>query len=49
MIVRPLMGDRIAICPPLIINEAEIDELFDRFTRALDAGLEWAHKQGANI
>lgn len=49
VIVRPLMGDRIAICPPLIINEAEIDELFDRFTRALDAGLEWAHKQGANI
>ncbi len=40
VIVRPLMGDRIAICPPLIINEAEIDELFDRFTRALDAGLE---------
>lgn len=49
VIVRPLMGDRIAICPPLIIEVTEIDELFDRFTRALDAGLEWAHKQGANI
>lgn len=49
VIVRPLMGDRIAICPPLIISEAEIDELFDRLERALESGLEWAHKEGVNI
>ena len=38
LIVRPLLGDRIAFCPPLVIDEAEIDELFDRFERALEEG-----------
>ncbi|HEY5048592.1 MAG TPA: aminotransferase, partial [Rhizomicrobium sp.] len=31
VICRPLLGDRVALCPPLVIDEAEIDELFDRF------------------
>jgi 4-aminobutyrate---pyruvate transaminase len=44
LIVRPLLGDRIAFCPPLVIDEAEIDELFDRFERALAKGLDWACK-----
>jgi 4-aminobutyrate--pyruvate transaminase len=35
LIVRALSGDRIAVCPPLIVSEAEIDELFDRLARAL--------------
>ena len=34
--MRALGGDIIAICPPLIISEAEIGELFDRLGRALD-------------
>ncbi|MBL8674189.1 MAG: aspartate aminotransferase family protein [Rhodospirillales bacterium] len=38
LIVRN-MGDRIAVCPPLIIDEKEIDELFDRLAKALDSGL----------
>jgi 4-aminobutyrate--pyruvate transaminase len=46
VIVRPLMGDRIAFCPPLIISESEIDEMFDRFERGLDRGYEWAKKEG---
>jgi 4-aminobutyrate--pyruvate transaminase len=45
LIVRPLMGDRLAICPPLIITAAEIDELFARLTRALDKGLDWARRE----
>jgi 4-aminobutyrate--pyruvate transaminase len=45
LIVRPLMGDRLAICPPLIITAAEIDELFARLTRALDKGLDWAQRE----
>jgi 4-aminobutyrate--pyruvate transaminase len=45
VICRPLLGDRIALCPPLVINEAEIDELFDRFERGLDKGLEWAKRE----
>jgi 4-aminobutyrate---pyruvate transaminase len=29
-------GDTVAICPPLIINDGEIDQLFDRLSLALD-------------
>ncbi|MDF1587467.1 aminotransferase [Marinimicrococcus flavescens] len=36
LILRPLPGDAVGICPPLIITEAEIDQLFDRLTAALD-------------
>jgi 4-aminobutyrate--pyruvate transaminase len=36
LIVRPL-GDSIALCPPLIITEAEIDDMFDRLDKSLDA------------
>jgi 4-aminobutyrate---pyruvate transaminase len=35
LILRPLPNDAIGICPPLIIKEGEIDQLFDR----LEAGL----------
>ncbi|MGZ5923375.1 MAG: aminotransferase [Rhizomicrobium sp.] len=45
LIVRPLLGDRIAFCPPLVITEAEIGELFDRFERALKKSLDWATKE----
>ncbi len=30
------MGDRIAVCPPLVIETDEIDTLFERLRRALD-------------
>jgi 4-aminobutyrate--pyruvate transaminase len=45
VIARPLLGDRIALCPPLVINEDEINELFDRFERGLDKGLDWAKRE----
>jgi 4-aminobutyrate--pyruvate transaminase len=45
LIVRPLLGDRIAFCPPLVIDESEIAELFDRFERALAKGLDWVTKE----
>jgi 4-aminobutyrate--pyruvate transaminase len=35
LIIRAI-GDIIAFCPPLIITEREIDEMFDRFARALN-------------
>ena len=35
LILRPL-GDTIAICPPLVISEREVHELFDKLTAALD-------------
>ena len=36
LIVRALPGDAVATCPPLIIDEKQIDELFDKFERGLD-------------
>jgi 4-aminobutyrate---pyruvate transaminase len=36
LIVRVLGGDGVALCPPLVINENEIDELLKRLGRALD-------------
>ena len=50
LIVRPLIGDRIALCPPLVISEAEIDELFDRLARARqDARLGYARADRAVV
>ena len=42
LILRALPSDRFAICPPLIISEAELGELFDRLERALAKLLNWA-------
>ena len=35
LMVRALAGDVIAICPPLVITDAQVDELFDALERAL--------------
>ncbi len=45
LIVRGIAGDVITICPPLIIKPAEIDELFDKLTKALDKTLDWAKRE----
>jgi len=45
LIVRALLGDRVALCPPLVITEAEINDLFDRLERALAKSLDWATKE----
>ncbi len=42
LILRAL-GDTVAICPPLIIDDAQIDELFNKLETALDETLAWAH------
>ncbi len=39
-LITRAMGDRLALCPPLIIQPAEIDEMFARVRGALDAGFE---------
>ena len=33
------IGDRVAICPPLIIDETELADLFGRLSQALDQTL----------
>lgn len=45
VIIRAL-GDSIAFCPPLIINESEIDLMFERFERALADTLEMVRERG---
>ena len=30
------MGDAVAFCPPMIINEGQVDDLMDRVERVLD-------------
>jgi 4-aminobutyrate--pyruvate transaminase len=45
LVVRNI-GDTIAICPPLVIAESEIGELFDRLERALDDTLAWVDREG---
>ncbi|MBP6010932.1 MAG: aminotransferase class III-fold pyridoxal phosphate-dependent enzyme [Alphaproteobacteria bacterium] len=42
---RAMLNDRLAFCPPLIITEAEIDEMFDKFTRALDKTEEMVRRE----
>ena len=36
LIVRAVQGDVLGICPPLIISEKEIDDLFDMLAKSLD-------------
>jgi len=40
LIVRSL-GDSVAFCPPLIITEDQVHEVFDKFGKSLDETLEW--------
>ena len=46
LISRPIAGDTLALCPPLVINADQINTMFDRMARALDRGLDWARKEG---
>ncbi|MCL4764970.1 MAG: aminotransferase class III-fold pyridoxal phosphate-dependent enzyme [Hyphomicrobiaceae bacterium] len=41
LVVRALVNDTIAVCPPLIITEAQIDDMFDRLARTLDDAMQW--------
>lgn len=40
------LGDTIACCPPMIITEAEIDEILAAFGKALEETAAWAAEQG---
>ncbi|MBM86461.1 MAG: aspartate aminotransferase family protein [Rhodospirillaceae bacterium] len=48
LITRPV-GDSMCFCPPLVITEGEIDELFDRYTKALNQGLDQLTRQGKAV
>ena len=40
------MADSVALCPPLIITESEVNEMFDRFEAALDDTAQWVKSEG---
>ena len=46
VLCRAVGGDTIALCPPLVIDGAEINAMFDCVTRALDRTESWARKEG---
>ncbi|HYD31983.1 MAG TPA: aspartate aminotransferase family protein [Azospirillaceae bacterium] len=45
-LIQRAMGDTVAFSPPLVINEAEIDEMLARFGRALDGALDILTREG---
>ncbi|HEY1982290.1 MAG TPA: aminotransferase [Xanthobacteraceae bacterium] len=45
LIVRAVMGEVLTLSPPLIISAAEVDDLFDRLSRALDNTLDWVTRE----
>jgi 4-aminobutyrate--pyruvate transaminase len=44
-VILRAMGDTIGFCPPMIITEAELNELFDRTEKALDDTEGWVGKE----
>ncbi|MEK9596199.1 MAG: aspartate aminotransferase family protein [Rhodospirillaceae bacterium] len=48
LVLRPL-GDRVAMCPPLIIRDNEVNELFDKLTLAMDQVLERLTEDGVKV
>ena len=45
LLLRAVAGNSVAFCPPLIIEEVQIDEMIEKFARALDASLEFARQE----
>lgn len=45
LLLRVVAGNSVAFCPPLIIEESQIDEIVEKFSKALDATLEFAQNE----
>ncbi len=45
-LINRMLGDALALCPPLIIKEDEIHEMFDRLEMGLDDTEAWVRKEG---
>ncbi len=46
LIGRPVAGTSFALCPPLIITEAQVDEMVDALVRGVDATLAHLRQEG---
>jgi adenosylmethionine-8-amino-7-oxononanoate aminotransferase len=49
LIVRAVAGNSIALCPPLIITEAQVDELLAKLRSALDSTLEFVVREATGL
>ena len=49
LILRALGGNGIGVCPPLIISEAQVDELVEKLGRALDLTLQYVDEQQLRV
>jgi len=45
-VISRAMGDTLAFCPPMIISEAEVEEMLAPLGSCLDATYAWAKKEG---
>ena len=41
-----MLGDSVALCPPLVMTESEINEMFDRLALALNDAEAWVEREG---
>ena len=48
LIVRAI-GDSVAVCPPYIVTEEQVEEIFALFERGLNDTLDWAKSEGLII
>ncbi len=46
LICRAIAGDSIALCPPMVINADEINQMFDSLGRALERTESWVKSEG---
>ncbi len=46
LMVRSVAGDVLTLSPPIVIKAPQIEELFNRLTRALDKTLDWVTREG---
>ncbi|MGI9476988.1 MAG: aminotransferase [Hyphomicrobiaceae bacterium] len=50
LLCRAVGGDNIGLCPPLVIEGAEINVMFDAMSKALDRAAHWVeHELGYNL
>ncbi|MEM9141002.1 MAG: aminotransferase class III-fold pyridoxal phosphate-dependent enzyme, partial [Pseudomonadota bacterium] len=45
-VILRAISDSLALCPPMVISEDQIDELFAPMRTALDATYDWAKREG---
>ena len=46
LLLRAVAGNSVAFCPPLIITEQQVDEMIEKFDKALGETLEYANGEG---